>query len=1189
MENTNKTRTASEYKSYSLETTPWYFGVYLNLARLNLYMINNHIAKRTTCAKELANTEHILNVLYLNEGLLNKNINNTYLFDLLVRHLPLTKSFNDEKWALEFKTYDKEVAYKGWTAHSVSEIATCYKHLLSKMNELRNFTSHYHDLEYVEPLICSTEFQNNLQSIYNKALSLVQSHYQGFLEAKDLELAIHIKDELFNKGVMTNRGLAFYCSLFLDKESMFHLLGRLYGFKRSGNLDNEQTYFAVREVFSVFCVKPPHVRLTSSDLDGAYKMDLINYLCRVPKELYQVLSDDDKALFEPKHSLLALKNIAENSINNEMVDDVDFDYDEYIRETSSMRRSENRFPYFALQFLDRMDSFTYNFNIKVGKGIIDSYTKKVGGEVPDAPNRYIHRELTCHQKLNDLLKYKELFKVWQENPKENDIANSIPKKEYNPILDFKNATKKLLNKSADKGGLTLEQREELFIQSFNYVPQYDICGNKIGIAAKNINMISPKQPEAFISINELHKVVLLELLQPKSTSSTITKYLDNNKRVILNHKELDELRNKLGYSKSLTRFAIDEKAAIDNDKKKKYQIYKNEYASRKDKLDKQLVRYGLKVNQLPQRVTDYLLNIEPVEEDYKIKEYIKRESERCKNYVKGAEKHKLNLKIGEMASILSRDIVSMVITKKQKEKFTSFYYNLLQSYLATWSVKSQQQLFWEIIGKDLNLLSGETAHPILDELKNKKMNTTKDFFRAYFECKGFKLNYKKERIDWLSKTFYHKIDGKTKVGLPIDCSNIPYTYIRKAEGAPSISAWINNVENMNRNNKKKSTGEACQPYKKPIDLPIGLFDDELKKALSKTVTTSKSQSISKMMSLYCGDALQQMYYFDKHYKLFSDKSFEANVIVPHKLNRKLSSLYQYELDRTSSIRENEGEKFQKEGHKRAFKTIDDNEKTIRYYQLCDRISLLMLKNLLQNNDLTLTEFKPNKGEGILNTTINVYERLTNGCIIEGSCKRRDYGKFKRVLHDTRINTFTKGLKSYEYNALVEELNSYNRNSVLIFEQILTLEYELLKRKSFDGVNYPDDFKSKGNPNFRKVIGNGLLKSLVCVDCNSKSFKDFVGTTSVESEESRTPKNIFDTKDEFYDSCSNEAIKRGFMVTLIRNKFSHNQYPPKEFMDIMIEEVKQSGVDLTECKSYADYILLYLKQTIEKLLTLQNKK
>lgn len=225
----------------------------------------------------------------------------------------------------------------------------------------------------------------------------------------------------------------------------------------------------------------------------------------------------------------------------------------------------------------------------------------------------------------------------------------------------------------------------------------------------------------------------------------------------------------------------------------------------------------------------------------------------------------------------------------------------------------------------------------------------------------------------------------------------------------------------------------------------------------------------------------------------------------------------------------------------------------------------MLRDLLHTQSLVLKDFTPIKGEGILNDRVEIKEQINNGCNIVGSCKRRDYGKFKKVLRDPRLAVLTHDVSEISFDKIVSEFASYDRESVYIFEKINALEEFIYVVNDANSVPpYPEWAMEDGVPNFRKVMVNGLLGKFI-------------------------EKGVRSETTDFYDNLTDDVVKDVFLVILIRNKFSHNQYPSKPFMDIIFERVKSTeAYQKGEVKSYAQAILLCLTKLIESLKEKLNK-
>src|SRR5690606_4307898 len=211
-------------------------------------------------------------------------------------------------------------------------------------------------------------------------------------------------------------------------------------------------------------------------------------------------------------------------------------------------------------------------------------------------------------------------------------------------------------------------QEQGLVGFTQYAPHYHIQNNKIGLLDKlneqvsklPCNLYRPLPPVAFLSIHELPKVVLLEILAKGKASKLITDLLQKNKELIYNIDFIEDIKKQLDF-KPLQKLFFDEKSPklVNNeeterkieetqkqnnqttyvkDKEKlrldkkalKYAQYVNEVNTRKEQLNKVLEKYQLDTNQIPSRIIEYWLNIDSVKKEHSIQNRIKAERKECK-------------------------------------------------------------------------------------------------------------------------------------------------------------------------------------------------------------------------------------------------------------------------------------------------------------------------------------------------------------------------------------------------------------------------------------------------------------------------------------------------------------------------------------------------------------------------------
>lgn len=497
---------------YNLKDTPWYFGAYLNMARHNIYLISNEISDKLSLDRWLSNEESIVGSFLTEKGFWDKN-NPRLILSALSRFMPAVKIYSSD---LLHKELREKTDIEGT---DIAGLVDFLRLSFIELNAFRNDYSHYYSSERKDnrKVEVGEKFAILLRKQFQSAVSIARKRFEGVIPTKSFDFVEKkIAEELFNDSTtFTTRGLVFFTCLFLDKENAFQFFNKVSGFKDTRTYD----FLATREVFTVFCVKLPHDKFVSDNPQQALQLDILNYLNRAPIELYNSLTKEGKKIFQLDLSEFAKINIAQNSINETIAE---YDYDEYTQAITTKTRSEDRFPEFALRYLDQSDAFQYYFHIHLGKVITNKYPKPFLGESPDEDNRSIEKSIKTFGELTAFVK-------------PNDIDTESVK---NSIIQ-EAAFKKLFQEQGSAG----------FTQ---YAPQYHIQNNKIGLLCKQNkkffnNFYRPLPPDAFLSIHELPKVVLLEILDKGKASKLITDFLQKNKELIYNIDFIEEIKQQLDF------------------------------------------------------------------------------------------------------------------------------------------------------------------------------------------------------------------------------------------------------------------------------------------------------------------------------------------------------------------------------------------------------------------------------------------------------------------------------------------------------------------------------------------------------------------------------------------------------------------------------------------------------------------
>lgn len=760
-----------------------------------------------------------------------------------------------------------------------------------------------------------------------------------------------------------------------------------------------------------------------------------------------------------------------------------------------------------MKFIDETNLFkNYRFQIQLGKLIIDKYEKQINDV---SYPRTIVEDVKAFGKLSDFEDEQEILQKTDKN---------------SHLLEFE-----------------------------QYAPFYNKRNNKIGLHSGNeypVLIHNPKSeskikknlkqplPEAFLSVHELAKIILLEYLEEGKAEELIHDFILTNNSKIMNWQFIEEVKEKL--PKDWNEF----QKKADSKKNVGYKPRTLAYLEfRKETLNKVLAEYNLNHKQIPTRILNYWLNITDVKEERTISGRIKAMKRDCMERLKNLEKYRRERKgkipkIGEMATFLAKDIVDMIVSEDKKKTITSFYYDKMQECLALYADPEKKSLFINIINElKINEAGG---HPFLKNINLRQIRYTPDLYEKYLQEKGKKMvktkNHRTGRMSeqdksWMATTFYKKEWSEkahknlTVVKLPNDKSNIPF----------SMRQW-EEKENYNLNDWLNHTikGKAPKDGKKPINLPTNLFDETLIKLLQakldeQNIEYPEGVNYNELFNIWWnsrGDDVQNFYHAEREYRIYDEP-------VKFKLQEgaRFADLYK---DSLMKVFKERSEKRKEEKRKlpdiqfsqveKVFKrTISNTEKEIRIVQEQDRIILLMIEKLFDSQNL---DIKLNNIQSLLNGTDTVEQAVTaklsfndSGERISGTAKpeitrvitderkRKDYSLLKKYVHDRRLPELFEYFPEQKITVqeLRNELDIYNTAKQTVFDAAFELEKGIIENDT-EGIKK----FVEGNNGFDNVQHKPYLEWLQ----NKKLI----------------------TADEFT------------FLNMVRNCFAHNQFPQKKTME-----------------------------------------
>ncbi|MFA9372104.1 MAG: type VI-B CRISPR-associated RNA-guided ribonuclease Cas13b [Labilibaculum antarcticum] len=1118
METIEKTERKGLNVYKTVENDPQYFGGYLNMARSNIFSINNSVAHKIKIST-IPDEEKILDSFLCNNN--RKHLNWNLAHSIAVKFLPIIKVFDFESLPKSERTGDLNNLNTG---KDFAAMAASLRSLFREIQEFRNDYSHYYSIANgnKRKMIISGELAEFLRLNFARAIEYTKERFNGVLNDDDFE---PVKERVLvnQDNTITTDGFVFLISMFLEREYAFQFIGKIKGLK--GTQFN--SFIATREVLMAFCAKLPHDRFVSEDKKQAFTLDIINTLNRCPKELYGVITDEERKAFKPCLDKIKLENLLDNSTNDKA--DVE-DYDKYIEALTRKIRHSNRFSYFALKFIDETDIFSkLRFQINLGKLLIDEYEKPINSEMYP---RSIVQDVKAFGKLSDFEDGAEVLKQI------NKDENSLGFEQYAPFYNTKN----------NKIGLHTNSAKSIII-------------NRPNSESKIKKSLKQALPEAFLSLHELPKIIVLEHLEKGKSEELINDFILACNSKITNKQFIDEVKGKL--PNDWNEFGKRSDSKTEPAYKPNALAY---LRNRKKIVDEVLAPYNLNHKQIPTRILDYWLCIVDISADRAISDRIKRMKregmDRLKAYQKFTKTGKGKIpKIGEMATFLAKDIVDMVISTDKKKKITSFYYDKMQECLALFADPEKKSLFIDLISKELHLNEAD-GHPFLKNIEFSKIRYTQDLYLIYLQEKVNKMidvkNFrsgKTSTIDksWMMCTFYkrewNQEAGKqlTEVKLPDNLSSIPFTLRQLKEKISSnMDEWLHNL----------TKGKEANDGKMPINLPTNLFDETLIRLLqndldAQQVEYSADAKYNELFKIWWrnrGDSTQSFYHAEREYFIFDEK-------VNFKLqeNAMFADFYSLSVKKAFRAKQNARRREQKTERRlpdiqfsqveKVFKrSISNTEKQIRLLQEEDQILLLMLEKLIGfDQDLNL---KLNQIDILLNETITVKESVRGNLFFDNNAeitrriidqrKRKDHSMLHKYVFDRRLpelfEYFTE--KEIPLPDLKNELEAYNNAKQRVLDAAFELEERLIAN------NAADDFMDADSKT-RHIPHKAYLQWL--------------------KKEGMINENEFQ------------------FLNRVRNCFSHNQFPPKSTMSLFVSQWADGNFALQIAELYNEKIKAILEK------------
>ena len=477
---------------------------------------------------------------------------------------------------------------------------------------------------------------------------------------------------------------------------------------------------------------------------------------------------------------------------------------------------------------------------------------------------------------------------------------------------------------------------------------------------------------------------------------------------------------------------------------------------------------------------------------------------------KMGKKSFVEIRPGQLAAFLLKDIIALQPTVldgvfKGRDKVTGLNYSILTAELAMYNTAYHRGGFdkLKVMFAKAHLI-GECAnpHPFLEKVFEKNPRNTVDFYISYMEC----------RLDWLNSRLKSK-DFKS-------------VNILK----PERIKWMKRDSEYYKNLAKRYLSQ-------PIELPRCLFEDsivdkmieissnnenlqELKQHLEgyknkkEGVRFNVTYLIMKYHEAVKNDRCQRFYGWDRGYKIidtlegttcYRQINFFENYDYKKSIDKYLNELKIKQKNNEYRVASKDEKQIEERKLGKYKKELNDNERVLRRLKVQDILLFYMAKNIIGEkvDNFKMKTISPHKEEGILELQIPFSMKIsfTNGgekIIYQDSIKIKNYGDFFCYLYDGRVKTLLPQIEKIEINReeLDRELMNYDLARPYIFRLILDFERTV-------NMKHPEMLQERHG-------FTDLLNKLNELDVFS----------SRESED----------------------------IRLIRNAFSHNEYPQMEIIN-----------------------------------------
>lgn len=840
--------------------------------------------------------------------------------------------------------------------------------------------------------------EEDFHSIYlNRAVSeiLDKNKNTGEFSLKDSQRSERAEKD----DKLSQNGFVFFLCLFLSRKDAEDLLDHTTNFKASYRL----RYLVKRWTYTVFCYVGIRHTLRSEFSKEALLLQMVDELSKCPAELFEVLPEDKQQEFVMDRNEYFKDNDEDGNTPEES----------FVSHLIIRKRYQDRFPYFAIRFLDEFANFqSLRFQLRLGKYKHDTRTKTFKG-IETTTERSIKEEIKVFGKLSEVHKSKEEYFEAKPEADEKTIKGWLQYPNVSYVIDNNNIPI-YLDKFTQKENFPIDRSRKIEIINELHINE----------------IIRSEAPHAFLSINELPACIYLfmeEASKKKRHPNSERELLTNPIGVGIENRILGKVQSQYKFIQT-----VDYNSQLSDKNTPKRFIKSLKEGKTNGEID-----YHRLTNAIKKQIEDCdqrLIWLNSKKEEQKNRE--KKDQNTLKS------RFILNSKeIGETAMWLAKDI-KRYVSKTDRKNWKSRHQAELQALFAFYDKKKQQteSLLRDEMGIDLSeysFLKDMFLEPSFVSVYNFYLIKKRELLNSYvLLIENNTGNYQQKAVrKEINKIFDHFDRSK-------------YSYID--------SAYHSNL------------------LQKPVNLPRGLFDDKKEFsskgdkegrqswfALAEDAPKQVFYSYSRAYQIqYMDGKTIKMKEFEMHENINEKADFDTelkkHIVTTEKRIRKIARQDYYLLQMVKFLFEELGIKFTEDI------TLSD--------------AFFERDNIRKNIQISHGQSKREKGDyseniyrvsNLLETRINI--NLFGGKIPVMNIRLKDVGKYRALEKDERI----KKLLSYSdrnystIDELIKEIDNYEyirRHEIL--KAIHKLEHTIY---TLAKENNETDKLQDGNPNFTEYL------------------------------------------------------------------------------------------------------------------------